>query len=449
MSPTAWLLPCDVADLERSAPRNQAHRQLLSGAGVPFTEWGSELVLRPGQFDIAVFTHPYDRERPEQLWFDRVRACVPRTVYIPYGLSVGAGRKNLSLQFAQPLQRGADLVVVRCDAERAMYAKYCPKGDRHVQVLGHPRFDRLLGGIAMARLGPLTERIGGRTSFLWNAHFSFVDRCRYGANFSTFDLLGPDILSFFAANAKRVCLVWRPHPALLSALDEQGLLRREDLPAFRCELNEAGIVLDETADHLPAFLCCDALLSDPGSFWFEYLATGRPMLPLVNPIGEPLNPEAMLLLELIGSASTAEAVLDFVRAVMAGERHGKEEREAALHHLPMLDGQAGRRVCDAIAGRPTQKPAARRPAMCLQSTRPARPELIEAMVWTQLPPGNTGPLLESVISGLKRMRAERQAEGALHNSLMRFHAALNSSIVEWVKGRPKLTRLLERVRRVR
>ncbi|CBL46682.1 Hypothetical protein HDN1F_30990 [gamma proteobacterium HdN1] len=346
--PVAWLLPYNVEDTAVSARHRRLHQELLVSQGVQWVEWTPGMTLTANQFDVAVFTHPYDRERPRALWFDRVRACVPKTVYVPYGLSVGAGAKNLRLQFAQPLQIGADLVVVRSLAEKAMYAQYCPAGDARVQVLGHPRFDRLLQALETIDTSALKTRIGGRTAILWNSHFSFGHRFSQSSNFSTFDLLGPELLDYFAHHRTKLCLLWRPHPGLFPELLRQGLLTSEQLPALRAEVSELGIVLDEQPDHLPAFACSQALISDPGSFLFEYLATGKPLLPLVNPEGEPLNAEAISLMAACGSAACFEQVEHFIAAVVNGRiDHGRclASRE---QHLPLLDGKAGLRLCAAL-----------------------------------------------------------------------------------------------------
>jgi len=351
-SPVVWLLPYNAENKALSALHLPAHKALLASQGVPWVEWSDTMALERDLFDVVFFTHPYDRERPRALWFDCVRPCVSKIVYVPYGLSVGAGAKNLRLQFAQPLQIGADLIVARSPAEKSMYARHCPAGDHHVQILGHPRFDQFLENIKKPVASNLQARIGERTVFLWNSHFSFGHRFSQSSNFSTFDLLGPELFDYFASHRKSLCLLWRPHPGLFPELLRQGILTKAQLPMLRAELEALGVVLDEQADHLPAFACSHAMMSDPGSFLFEYLATEKPLLPLINEEGEPLNEEASALTAECGSASNFESVKQFIATVVNGRID--KERYAALckQHLPMLDKKAGWRVCAALIDEP-------------------------------------------------------------------------------------------------
>ena len=443
-APVAWLLPYNAENRALSALRLPAHRALLASQGVPWLEWSDGMLLEHGQFDIAFFTHPYDRERPHALWFDRVRSRVPKTVYVPYGLSVGAGAKNLRLQFAQPLQIGVDLIIARSFAEKSMYAKYCPAGDARVQVLGHPRFDRLLESIKTLDVSALQARIGKRIAILWNSHFSFGHRFSQSSNFSTFDVLGPELLDYLVDQRQSLCLLWRPHPGLFPELLRQGLLMEAQLPVLRIELDKLGIVLDEQADHLPAFVCSHAMVSDPGSFLFEYLATGKPFLPLINPEGEPLNEEASSLVAACGAASDFERVQHFIVAVANGNI--PYERYAALRdqHLPMLDGNAGVRICAALL---EEEIKTTEEVVCGYSLRgnawnlPSVSKQPSAPLTTIRMP----PVLAQLQAELRKIRHEK----ALESSLRKWtRAKLNrgrTAVGEHIKKMPWLMALLGRM----
>lgn len=431
--PTAWLLPYNIGDPPLSVARAVSHRALLDAERVAWVEWQPSMELVPGQFDVAVFTHPYDRERPQPVWFAQVRRCVRKVVYIPYGLTVGAGAKNLRLQFAQPLQIGADLVVARSHGEKAMYARYCPRGDGHVQVLGHPRFDRMLKGLADPPETGLQARIGDRLALLWNSHFSFGHRYSQSSNFSTFDLLGPELLEYFIARRDWLCLIWRPHPGLFPALLAQKLLDAAQLPALRAELQALGIVLDETTGHLPAFACSDALLSDPGSFLFDYLAMQRPLLALINPDGEPLNEEASALVHASGMATSMAEVQAFVEAVVAGKADAAALAERRARFLPWADGESARRICDAIVGGAGQGDTGATGALTLPPAHPvgrppgdARPVLA-----VSLP-----PVLATLLAGLRRIRAEKAAEGRVRKRMRRVFNLGRTWLAEGIKQHP-------------
>lgn len=429
--PVVWLLPYNAEDLELSSRRLPLHRELLAAKGVQWVEWTPDMQLLAGQFDVAIFTHPYDRERPRALWFDRVRACVPKIVYVPYGLSVGAGFKNLRLQFAQPLQIGADLVVARSPAEKAMYARYCPAGDRKVQVLGHPRFDRLLAELQSINDPALAARIGGRLAFLWNSHFSFGHHYSQSSNFSSFDLIGPELLDYFAARQTSLCLLWRPHPALFPELIKQGLLTQEQLPVLRAELDVLGIVLDEQADHLPAFAYSQALISDPGSFWIEYQATGKPLMPLINPEGEPLNQEAQSLLSACGAASGFDAVQRFIESVAEDTLDRTRYDRLREHHLPLLDGHSGLRVCAALRGQDVTAVVGNSPTG-LRGKSPHSKPLSRAEL---LPVSGVmmPPVVARLQAGLRQIRAEKLAQPGWQKTCRRQFNRVRTTVGEMVK----------------
>ncbi|MBU2050629.1 MAG: hypothetical protein KKH61_16880 [Gammaproteobacteria bacterium] len=444
-APEAWLLPYNDGDPGLSSERAVSHRALLEAEGVPYVEWCPALVLGAGHFDVAVFTHPYDRERPQALWFQNVRRCVDLTVYIPYGLTVGAGAKNLRLQFAQPLQIGADLIVARSLGEKAMYAKYCPRGDEHVQVLGHPRFDHMLQAVQSLD-SDLTARVGDRVAFLWNSHFSFGHRYSQSSNFSTFDLLGPEIFEYFVARRDQLCLIWRPHPALIPALIEQGLLAAKLLPTLRRELQMLGVVLDETPGHLAAFACSHAIFSDPGSFLFDYLAMQRPLLALLNPEGEPLNEEANALVQASGAATCMVQVQAFVDAVIDGRIDAGALAERRMRFLPQADGHSAGRICAAISAAPIEVGAGawdvqERTMAFPVLTRPSPPLLLHDVVMP--------PVLAAMLAGLRCIRAEKKAEGTTRKRVRRVLNLGRIWLGENVKQSPALMAALNRLRRRR
>lgn len=447
-SPAVMLLPYNIRDVRMSAERAVLHRELLVQHDVPFLEWEPGARLESGEFDVAIFTHPYDRERPEAFWFAQVRGRVGKVIYIPYGLTVGAGAKNIRLQFAQPLQVGADLVVARSPGEKSMYAKYCPRGDDHVQVLGHPRFDSLLQALKSIDVTELRARIGGRTAILWNSHFSFGHSYSQSANFSTFDLLGPEIFEFFAGNRERLCLVWRPHPGLFPALVEQKLVRLEQLPQLRTELREIGVVLDEAPSHLQSFVCSDALLSDAGSFLFDYLAVQRPQLTLLNPEGEPLNEEARALVFASGSATDMTAVRRFIEVVVQRRVDAKQLVGLRETFLPMADGGSGDRLCEAILSASAITFTAGGQEVFRSS---GLANGVEELCSIPLQSGDdkvimSFPVLTALIAGLRRIRAEKKSQWRCRIVMRRWFNWMRTLIGEAIKQRPLLMVVIGRLR---
>jgi hypothetical protein len=224
----------------------------------------------------------------------------------------------------------------------------------------------------------------------------------------------------------------------------QGILTKAQLPILRAELEALGIVLDEQADHLPAFACSHAMMSDPGSFLFEYLATGKPLLPLINEEGEPLNEEASALIAECGSASNFESVKHFIATVVNGRIDS--ERYAALckQHLPMLDGKAGWRVCAALIDEPQNIykqielhfPSNSSLEETSEITLVSAPEIAMCMP----------PVLKHLQAELRKIRHEKALESSFRKwGRARFNQ-FRTALGERIKHMPWL---MERVRRMR
>lgn len=442
-SPEVWILPYQIDNPVLSSEKAALMRALLEQVGVPFHEWSAGQKLTEGQFDALVLNHPYDRDRPKDFWFDRLRRLVPVTVYIPYGLVMAGGVKNLKLQFSQPTQIHATAVVARSQLEKAMYRRNCPSGDGHVHVVGQPRFDHLLEMLSKPVPEWMSRAIGGRMAVLWNSHFSFGMSCSQGASFSTFDLIGPELFELMLARKSRLCLIWRPHPGLFPAMLREGLLDSTELVELRRELQQAGIVLDETADHTAAFRASDALLTDVGSFLLEYLVMGRPVLALINNEGEPFNEESSRLLTHYATANTPFGVEQFIDQLEDGSAGITEFKQALAEHLPMLDGQAGMRVAELIqklCGRSAQ-------ASALQDGRRGllAHDLCSDSMLSMGPEVHGAPVLGKLLVGLRAVRAEKARQSALSKTLRRQFNALRTGIAERVKRSPLLMGIFERL----
>lgn len=438
---TLWALPYNALDPDASRVKAPMLDATLRAAGVTYETWKPEISLKSGEFDAVVVTHPYDRERPRPLWFDALRSAARKIIYVPYGLAVGGGRKNYGLQYAQPVHRHADLVIARSSYEKAQYHRYCPGGDEHVKVTGLPRFDSLAERVRRPLPPDLVDFIGGRRTLLWNSHFSFGQRYSQVANFSTFDLLGPTLFSLCKRLRKELCLLWRPHPLLVPALVRDGLATESSLSDLECELRSLGVWWDCTADHSAVFAASDALVSDPGSFLFEYLVLRRPMAGLVNPDGEPPNAEARLLHTSLPTIRSPDELHGFISRVVAGKAL-PPQAGVVEQHLPQLDGHAGNRVALellALIGRKTSSledslsegGRFTSPPTRASGSNPMRPQFKEIET----------PTLDALCEALSSIDQLKRRERRWRRMFRRVWGQMKTFLVEWLKQNPTLLAL--------
>ncbi len=447
-APDVLVLPYNHSAKGTDQAQASALRAFFDRLGVAYLDPERDgFQLRPDAYDVAIFNAPYDLERPPEYHFDRVGAKVAHTVYVPYGLAVGAGSKNRSYQYAQPAQIGASSVIARSHAEKDLYARYCPAGDGHVRVLGLPRMDQLRHLERFEVDDALRAGIGGRFAVLWNSHFSFGRRHANGLCYSSFDVMASGLFAFAAENPD-VALLWRPHPGLFPVLCDEGILLPEQLPALRRELASAGIVLDERADHRHAFVASHALLTDPGSFLIEYLATGKPLAYLHAEGSEGLNEEGLALQQCIPTVTGPAQAVMFIERLRHGARPAPEALQRLRERfLPGMDGSAGRRLAehllDLVAGRGTPElPAGSTDA----STSMPLPSSIADGVATHPSGVNADryPVLATLCARLADLQA-RKRQVAAHRGP--WHAAViaaRASMSEALKRRPRLMRIVLR-----
>ena len=340
-------------DYSRKEAREESARSLvdyLAAQGELANSWTTG--MRPpavGEYDVAVLTAPYDRERPPEFHFREIAGRVRRTVYIPYGLAVGAGKRNLRFQFGQATQRDADLVVARSGLEKSMYERHCPTGSSHVRVLGSPRLDRISELRSFPADPELLRKVQNRKVVLWNSHFSFHPKFSDGLEYSTFDRIAAGILHF-AARTPELALVWRPHPRLFREILSEGLVSRSELANFKDELSSAGVIVDERLDHRHAFAVADALMTDLGSFLVEFLATGKPLLYLSTYWGEGPNEEGKRIIDACETAENTEQAIEFISRVMRNADPSAPTRNSARQTvLPLLDGRSADRIAEEIS----------------------------------------------------------------------------------------------------
>jgi hypothetical protein len=424
--PEVWVLPYDVRRPAELAARQAVTSAALKAESVPHALWTSEQLLEPNQFDVVVFNTPYDVERPAQLHFDVVARQVPVTAYVPYGFVVGGGRKNQRLQYSQPAQMHSTLVFARSWRERAMYRRHCPTGDAHVRVTGLPRLDDLAAAHPAAVDGELAAAVGGRFAVLWNSHFSIGERHRGSLDYSTFDRLGAELIEYAAGNPD-VALIWRPHPLLLPTLEREGILSHSDFASLERDLRRADIVLDRRTDHRPAFAASSALLTDAGSFLFEYVLTGKPMAYLHNPDGPGLTEEAEELVARLETVIDARGAIEFIeRARLGNTAEAMDLAGLRGTFLPMQDGKSAHRIVESIAAAAT---AAR---------RGHDRATLEADAY---------PCLSRLNASLRERRAAVEAKPRGLRLLRSAWNSMRDAGIEALKRRPAIYRSLTRRRR--
>ena len=311
--------------------------------GVPFC---AHQFFDLGAFNphITFLQNPYEDTRPAALRIEALKKTGTRIAYIPYGLEMGGGAWNISVQFDSYLHRSAWRIFARSERHKRMFGKYCRVGNDHVVVSGHPKFDTIPITSVKSYPNEFTGKIAGRKVILWTPHFAVGDP----PTWSTFRIYGEVILDEMRRRQDLFLLI-RPHPLFFQAMLQHGIWDKAGEEGFRGMVLEAGnLALDEKPDYRPAFSISDALMADVGSFLLEYLPTGKPILYLHHPEGIGMNEDEQLVSYLYTALNPAD-IAEFMDMVRRGEDGKKGERELAVEmFLYGTNSNVGERICHHI-----------------------------------------------------------------------------------------------------
>lgn len=323
---------------------NAALVQQLKEEGVPV--WtGESLEPQIDSIDLLVFTSPYDHSRPPFYYAEQLIHRVRYLAYIPYGLEVGGGPHNPRMQYNLPTQNLAWKVFVRSEQAKGMFAKYCDRGDAHVVVTGHPKFDQLADSLAQTTPAALTKKMDGRTCFLWNPHFTFLDGSH---DWSTF-LDYKDALFDYFRKRQELFLIFRPHPFLNARLLSKGLMDEIGLQTFYDKLvQQDNIWVDTDKNCGIAFKASSALISDTSSFLLEYIPTGKPII-YTHKLGGPgLNKECSPIFDSHYVATNWPELTKHLTVIQHGEDPLKANRMAVGELLNGPEKEPAKRIAEVI-----------------------------------------------------------------------------------------------------
>ena len=285
--------------------------------------------------DIAFFLKPYD-SIPKQFYIDDVEKIVLRSVYIPYSVK-WVDHKNMPLltryHFQLPLQDKAWKIFDTPKDIRESYAIYGKRGGENIETVGHPRFDSILKFVKMRKEIPENWKIKteGRKVVLWNTHFINRSKGNSDSVWATYESFGEKILSYFLENESLV-LLWRPHPFFISGLLNSGIMTKSEIDKMKAIIGKSkNLILDTSGDYRIAFSIADALITDASGLLSEFLEVDKPILYTFN--AEQPSFVRKKLLPAFYTASTWDAILDFINIIITGEDRKMDARKDAREYL--------------------------------------------------------------------------------------------------------------------
>ena len=299
-----------------------------------------------GGFDIAVFPSPYDlsnyRYNPS-----RADTAGVLGISVNYSFSTSVyGYKFWGLQNHAYFWKA----FFECDATAKEYAAHSVLKGGNAEVVGYVKMDAL----ATAKPWPRNK---DRKRVLICPHHSVDGGANDTLAFSNFQRYA----GYFLALPEKhpgLDFVFRPHPFLFTVLAQPAKWGQAKVDEWIARMKaHANVRWSDEGDYFPAFVSCDAIVHDCGSFLAEWFYTGKPccyMLKAPSDIDAKFSPLGKECLSHCYIAYDEAAIEGFLHDIVEGGTDPKaaardEFRKTLMDNYPHAADTALTAIKEAIA----------------------------------------------------------------------------------------------------
>lgn len=218
--------------------------------------------------DMVFFQQPYQLSKNQSIEYVSNFAL---TYYVPYYLPDYINSEvDYSVSFHSLLYKYF-ILNKKLKSELKLYIKNLKCDNKNIIPIGHPFIDIIKRKCT----------IGKSNYIIYAPHWSITEKGNENIiNISTFNINGNKILEF-AKQHKELNWVFKPHPTLKTALLRIGKSEEEINEYYKEWESFAKCCYD--GSYLDIFNNSYALITDCGSFLFEYFCTGKPVIHLISP----------------------------------------------------------------------------------------------------------------------------------------------------------------------
>ncbi|MFS0555844.1 hypothetical protein [Brevibacillus sp. 179-C9.3 HS] len=246
----------------------------------------SNYVLEDEQPDIIFVHNVYDQYNTitrvyEQYFTTNLKQYTDMLVYVPYHVSsfIPPTQGTKSLAYNLPTIENIDKIILVADFLKDSAIRDGVPSEK-LLVLGSPKLDAMVNALKedIAYPSEWKEKIEGKTVYLINTG------CLFFASQPFLKL--EKLVDFFniARIAEDSVIIWRPHPLTLVSIMKYVPSFAEYYVNLTEKYIKGGdkfynkIIIDETADYMPALKAADVLISADGSLLRSYLLTEKKVL---------------------------------------------------------------------------------------------------------------------------------------------------------------------------
>lgn len=301
--------------------------------------------------DILVFQTPYETHRvrkhnPKMFYKRGIKM-----MYISYGLEFTENTNNIRNHFQRPIHKYSWRIYTFCKDLIKDYKKYCPKGDKHVRCVGHPKFDALYDAKNIQIPDELKKKINGKKVICWHPHFP----CDYS------DCDGKKVLSTFPwdenlkmleyiKNDKDNFYIFMPHHMFFGAFEFGYCIPHKEIEYFKNQLENGDNSTIWYGEYPEVLTWCDAFLGERSAVTMEMLTTGKPVCYLENH-PEVYNEFGKAAINSFYYAKNATEAIAFIESFKNNKPDIKAQARKAVFDKyiePYWDGKCGERIKEDI-----------------------------------------------------------------------------------------------------
>ena len=275
--------------------------------------------------DIIFFTNPHKLTKDEYYISNYTNYL---TCYTPYNF----GNSHLyQMMHNQLFHNYLWRLFAETNFHKVLSEKYAANKGINVLVTGFPGTDVFLDPNYIP-VNVWKQKDIQIKKIIWAPHHT-IDNDKSILSYSSF-LIYADFMVWMAKQYEgKIQIAFKPHPILINRLYDHPEWGKEKTDAYfnQWKNMENGQLV--VGDYTDLFLTSDAMIHDSGSFLFEYLYTGKPVLHTNrdDTISERMNDFGLLAFNLHYHAKNKEDIVAFIGDILMNKDEKKEERDSFLN----------------------------------------------------------------------------------------------------------------------
>lgn len=280
--------------------------------------------------DMVFFTSPWNHTLKPYLIHNFLDTL---TCYVPYGFNPTFLDR---VHYQMSMQDYAWKVFTETTFHQSRAEKFSLQKGANFVLTGFPGIDELIDQNYKPKKVWKSQKVQ-KKRIIWAPHHSIPIQQR-AIDYSTFLDYAHFMLELADIYKDKIQICFKPHPNLKGKLYESDSWGKERTDLYYLQWQNLSNGQVSEGEYIDLFLGSDALIHDSGSFVFEYLFTGKPVMFLIEnkEVIEQFNDLGKVALTKMHIGHNFEEVVRFLEEVVFMDKDDyKEAREAFVREKLM------------------------------------------------------------------------------------------------------------------